>query len=282
MKYDTFAEYDPRAVAQTLPAFLTAWAGLGRYHDDLVLVGGLVPQFICKHPTSANALPRPATLDVDFGIALGASGGQYGTLATDLSAQGFRRSADYLGRFEKKVAGVVLYVDFLAEKPPAATGAVGVDDITASLMPGVERALATARVMTVEGVDMHGARQKLAARVCEVGPFLALKLRAFLHRQQPKDAFDILYTLRHYDGGTPAAIAAFAEEVRVGNTATADALLCLERHFIDATSPAPAKAAYFVYGERSPGESADQAFLRAKIANDMVMAGGMLQKEVRA
>ena len=280
MKYDTFAEYDPRAVQQTLPAFLTVWAGLGRYHDDLVLIGGLVPQFICAHPTGTNALPRPATLDVDFGIALGASGDQYGTLDADLSAQGFRLSTAYPGRFEKTVFGIVVYVDFLTEKPPAATGSVGVDNITASIMPGVNRALATARVTTVEGLDMHGARQRLSARVCEVGPFLALKLRAFFHRQQPKDAFDILYTLRNYDGGTRAAVAAFAEEVRVGNPACADALLCLERHFAQPDSPAPAKAAYFMYGARTPDESADQAFRRAQIANEMVMAGKMLRQLV--
>lgn len=277
MKFDTFAEYDPRAVAQTLPVFLTVWAGLGRYHDELVLVGGLVPQFLCRHPAGANTLPRPATLDVDFGIALGASGGQYGTLATDLSAQGFRVSTTYPGRFEKTVSGVVVYVDFLTEKAPAATGTVGVDDITASVMPGVNRALDTARVIAVEGVDMHGARQRLSARVCEVGPFLALKLRAFLHRQQPKDAFGILYTLRHYDGGTRAAVAAFAVEVREGNTACPDALRCLDTLFADASAPAPAKAAYFVYGERAPDESADQSFRRAQLANEMVEAAKALR-----
>ncbi len=45
MKYDTYDEYDPRAVAQTQPTFLTVWSGLGSYHDDLVLLGGLVPHY---------------------------------------------------------------------------------------------------------------------------------------------------------------------------------------------------------------------------------------------
>lgn len=282
MKYDTFADYDPRAVQQTLPAFLTVWAGLGRYHGDLVLLGGLVPQFICQHPAGANALPRSSTLDVDFGIALGASGGQYGTLATDLSAQGFQRSKKHPARFEKTIGGFVVHVDFLTENPPASIGSVAVDDITASVMPGVNRALATARVTTVEGLDIHGARQRISARVCEVGPFVALKLRAFLHRQQPKDAFDLLYTLRHYDGGTHAAVAAFAEEVRAGNPACADARACLARHFDGPVSPAPAKAAYFAYGERTPGEPADQAFRRAQIANEMVMAAELMRREIES
>lgn len=68
--------------------------------------------------------------------------------------------------------------------------------------------------MVVHGVDLHGARQNLTSRVCDAGPFLALKLRAFARRQAPKDAFDILYTLLHYDRGTNAALAGFGEEVQ--------------------------------------------------------------------
>src|SRR5690606_27143142 len=99
-KYETYAEYDPRATSQTLPAFLSVWSGLGTYHDDLVLVGGLVPHFICKHPVATSALPRPATLDVDLGVSLGASAGQYGTLSTDLRAQGFKPSEQHTGQFQ--------------------------------------------------------------------------------------------------------------------------------------------------------------------------------------
>ena len=60
-----------------------------------------------------------------------------------------------------------------------------VESITANLMPGVDRALATARRVTIAGVDLHGAEQILSARICKVGPFLALKLHASGDRQQP-------------------------------------------------------------------------------------------------
>lgn len=78
MKFDTYSAYDQRITSQTLPAFLTVWPGLAQYHNDLVLVGGLVSHCICSHPSGVEALPRPATLDIDFGISLGASAGQYG------------------------------------------------------------------------------------------------------------------------------------------------------------------------------------------------------------
>lgn len=276
MKYETYSEYDPLYTSLAESAFLTVWSTLGSWHTDLVLVGGLVPKYLCGDLSQRRELPRPATLDVDLGIALAADSGQYGSLRFELSGQGFKPSEVYPSRFEKSIEGVPIYIDFLVENPPRTRGAALVEDVVASIMPGVERALATARSIKVAGVDLQGAKQNLVARVCEVGPFLALKLRAFCDRQQPKDAFDILYTLRHYDGGTPFAIDAFAEEVRVGNPACTDALRTLKEHFHSDSSPGPVKASHFVLGQTAPGESEDIRFLRTTLRQDMVDAAALL------
>ena len=248
MKYDTYSEYDPHRIELAESAFLTVWAGLTQWHSDLVLIGGLVPKYLCGDVTASRSLPRPATLDVDLGIALAADSGQYGNLLWELQGQGFTPNEKHPTRFEKVIDGFTLPVDFLVEQPPYNTGTTQVEDITANIMPGVNRALATARSVIVTGQDLHGAKQRLTARVCEVGPFLALKLRAFRNRQQPKDAFDILYTILHYDGGINAAITAFATEVRVGNPACIDALHTLREHFATETSPGPVKASHFILG----------------------------------
>ena len=281
MKYETFSEYDPNHTALAESAFLTLWATLGSWHADLVLVGGLVPKYLCGDHTQNRTLPRPATLDVDLGIALATDSGQYGNLFWELSGQGFKRSEKHPARLQKTIGDFPIYVDFLVEHPPRTGGSAQVEDITASIMPGVDRALATARTIEVTGEDLHGADQKLVARVCEVGPFLALKLRAFCDRQQPKDAFDILYTLRHYDGGTAAAITGFAEEVRVGNPACPDALRTLKDHFQTETSPGPVKASHFVLGQAQPGESADARFTRTTLRQDMVDAAAQLLKAAK-
>ena len=177
MKYETYSEYDPRHTALAESAFLTLWSTLGSWHADLVLVGGLVPKYLCGDLTQHRSLPRPATLDVDLGIALGSDSGQYGSLLWELNGQGFKRSEKHPARLEKTIGDFPIYVDFLVEHPPRTGGSAQVEDITASITPGVDRALATARTIEVSGVDLHGADQKLTARVCEVGPFLALKLR---------------------------------------------------------------------------------------------------------
>jgi hypothetical protein len=284
MKYETYSQYNPVGVATAESAFLTVWAALGSWHSDLVLIGGLVPKYLCGDLSTPRTLPRPVTLDADLGIALGASLGQYGSLQMDLQAQGFRLSKDEFGapRFIKQIGDFSVPLDFLAERPPATHGTAVVDDVPANILPGVNRALASARSLLVRGLDLQGARQELTIRVCEAGPFLAMKLRAFARRQAPKDAFDILYTLLHYDRGTQAAVAAFGEEIRAGNPACADAVACLNQHFLDEKSSAPVRAANFVLGQPAPGEPSDLLFHRRQIQQDMVDAGSLLRTTLPA
>ncbi len=44
-KHETFADYPPRSLAAAEAALLTIWPTLNRYHDDLVLVGGLAVHY---------------------------------------------------------------------------------------------------------------------------------------------------------------------------------------------------------------------------------------------
>ena len=278
MKFASYAEYDPKGIALSIPALLTVWAGIQRFSDELVVVGGLVPHFICRDPGSGTRLPRPATLDVDIGIALGASSGQYGSLSADLQGQGFRRSKDFESRFERLVAPFTIYLDFLVERPPGTKGVVVVDDVPANILPGIDSALATARSQIVKGTDLFGADQSLPIRICEVGPFLVMKLRAFASRQAPKDAFDLLYTLLHYDGGTEAAIAAFHAEGAASNLAFQDAATCLRQHFGNEDAAAPVRAAHFVYGPEAASENSDIALARRQIQQDVVSMGLLLNR----
>jgi hypothetical protein len=109
-----------------------------------------------------------------------------------------------------------------------------------------------------------------------------MKLRAFIQREEGKDAFDILYTLLHYDRGTAAAVAAFVEETRAGNAACPDALRCLEKHFHSEASLAPTKAARFFPGPATPNEPKDMHFQRLQIQQEMVNAAGLLKAALAA
>ena len=77
-KYDTFNAYPQRSLLSAQAALFTVWPSLSRYHDDLVLVGGLAIHYLTR--SNIQGLPGAVTLDVDLGISLAASGGQYGTI----------------------------------------------------------------------------------------------------------------------------------------------------------------------------------------------------------
>jgi len=61
-KFASFAEYPPRSLDAAEAALLTAWAALHRYHDELVLVGGLAVKYLTK--PGSGLLPGPVTMDV--------------------------------------------------------------------------------------------------------------------------------------------------------------------------------------------------------------------------
>jgi hypothetical protein len=284
MKLGAYTEYDSQKVGLAECALFTIWPNLEAWHDDLVLVGGLVPRYICGDVSSARLLPRPVTLDADMGIALGASAGGMSSLQFAMLEKGFHKttSPEGLIRYEKRIGDYSVPVDFLTESPPHTHGTAVVDDIVASVLPGINRALKTARTVTVTGKDLADNTQIATVRVCEVGPFLAMKLRAFIQREEGKDAFDILYTLLHYDRGTAAAVAAFVEETRAGNAACPDALRCLEKHFHSEASLAPTKAARFFPGPATPNEPKDMHFQRLQIQQEMVNAAGLLKAALAA
>jgi hypothetical protein len=78
-KFGTFTDYPKESLQSAEAALLTAWRSLDRYHNDLVLVGGLAVHYLTKHD-AAGGTPGAVTMDVDFGISLAASGDQYGTI----------------------------------------------------------------------------------------------------------------------------------------------------------------------------------------------------------
>lgn len=246
-KFGTYGEYPKESLASAEAALLTAWGSLGRYHDDLVLVGGLAVRYLTKREVAG--LPGAVTIDVDFGISLAACSGQYGTIKSDLAGLGFESTG---GRMVRKCGNLNLYLDFLTEDPPSTAGSRIVDDVIAGVFPGVNRALACRRVVKVRGRDLYGAVQECNLAVADIGPLLVLKLNAFggpMGRKHPKDAYDVLLAVTGFVDGPEAAIAAFRGEANVGNTGYAFAVETLQRDFSSGDQDGPLRAAAFYSGE---------------------------------
>jgi hypothetical protein len=265
-KYETFRAYPQRSLLSAEAALLTVWPSLSRYHDDLVLVGGLAIHYLTK--SDIQGLPGAITLDVDLGISLAASGGQYGTIKSDLEGLGFVSEGQRLVRRRDDIG---LYIDFLTEDPNRrALGSRVVDEVIANVVPGINRALACYRTVIVEGQDVYSAEQQCKVKVADVGPLLVLKLNAFggpSGRRLPKDAYDILLAVTGFVDGPAAAITAFRAEHDAKNPASSIATKVLENDFSDINDDGPIRAAEFL------GHSGAR---REQIRQDLVTLGRSL------
>jgi predicted nucleotidyltransferase len=259
-KYGNFGAYPQRSLLSAEAALLTVWPSLSRYHDDLVLVGGLAIHYLTRR--DIQGMPGAITLDVDLGISLASSGGQYGTIRSDLEGLGFVSEGQ---RHVRRTGDIALYIDFLTEDPNQnALGSRVVDDVVANVVPGINRASACYRTVLVEGTDVYGAEQKCQVKVADVGPLLVLKLNAFgglQGRRLPKDAYDILLTVTGFVDGPAAAIKSFWAEQSAKNPAYRVAIRVLEKDFSEIKHECPVRAAEFL------GQSGLQ---REQIRQDLV------------
>jgi hypothetical protein len=241
MKHASIAGYLAGDLKMADRALLTAWDCLPRFHEDMVLIGGLAVGHLTNPP--AEGQPGPVTFDVDFGISIGTSSGMYDTIRATLSKHGFQWTG---GRFLRKYADFDLHIDLLTDDGSGKRGTVAVDDgLQVSLTPGVNRALVCNRIRLIEGENLVGARSAQRVRVAEIGPLLVLKLNAFADRKAPKDAHDILYLVMNYLDGAEKALDAFSAEKSLGNPGMQVALECLRKDFSSPDSNGPISCAAF-------------------------------------
>jgi hypothetical protein len=140
----------------------------------------------------------------------------------------------------------------------------------ASIVPGVNRALACRRMVEVAGHDLYAAKQRCQVAVADIGPLLVLKLNSFggpIGRRLPKDAYDILLAVSGFVDGTEAAVKAFHAEGEANNSGYASALATLRADFSEITQDEPVRAAEFLRG---------MAEDRERIRQDVVTVGRFL------
>ena len=240
--------YPPDGLVTSEKALFEAWDSLEKFRADLVVVGGLAVHYHARGKVDPLYMGAP-TLDVDFGISLGTDAGMKGTVQFDLLQAGYE---DFGNRMGKRLEnGDLLYIDFLTEHPPSEQGSRSVSDITASICPGINRALEDRHFVEIGGIDRFGDDRVFRIPICGIGPLLVLKLNAFAKRKNEKrgkDAYDILVVVTSYSGGVAAAVRAFHDEKQKGNPGMQVALETLVRDFSGSDGAGPTLARRFRYG----------------------------------
>jgi predicted nucleotidyltransferase len=193
---------------------LEVWSRLGEYREHLVLIGGLAPRYIIPQ---VNEIERHAgTMDVDLGIAVAVAQIEaYRSIrSTLLGTMDFRPGLNDSGNeqkhsFYKVINGVKVSIDFLTTKyngPVNSLMRTMEDQLSAIQVEGLGLAFKSPLRVKITGELLSGGITEQEINICRALPFVVLKALALENRGENKDAYDLVYVLKNYEGG-PAKLA---------------------------------------------------------------------------
>jgi len=169
-----------------------------------------VPWLLLDNPE----MPHVDTFDIDLSLDAEVLGdGKYATLVESLLLAGYEQRKD-LKRFQ------------LVRRVPAADGSPPIDVLVDFLMPrhaeilknipplvqdfavqradGADLALRFYQLVAIDGPMPDGGRNRVEVAVASIPALLAMKGYAINGRHKQKDAYDIYYCIRNYEGGAKA------------------------------------------------------------------------------
>ena len=206
--------YSPEWVADVRAACLYVATVLGDLlEEDLVVVGGLVPgMLIAQDPPAVGVPIHPGTMDLDLGLSLGVlDDARYSEIAKRLRQAGFEVHENDLGNAVLQTWSIrglrdrKVTVDFLISPSSEADRPASIkhleNDFGAVVTPGLDLAFLDREIVAMEGETVVGEWAARDIPVCGPGAFVILKALAFRSRGEPKDAYDLYYTVRNFDGG---------------------------------------------------------------------------------
>ncbi len=210
----TFRDYSADQVEAARSVLLELVHLLGEYRDDIVVVGGWVPQLILPpgHP------PHVGSIDVDLALNhrnLREAG--YATIQALLNRRGYEQDPRQPFIYHRTVIvngdAIKVEVDFLAgeyEGTGAKHRTQPVHEGRARKARGCDLAFDLYVETDIEGELPEGGRDQARVRVSTVVAFLVMKGMALHDRLKEKDAWDIYFTLINNPGGLDA----LAQEIR--------------------------------------------------------------------
>jgi len=139
--------------------------------------------------------------------------------------------------------------------------------------PGLELAFAERVEVDLDGHTLKGERARRTIPVCGPAAFVVLKALAFGDRGEPKDAYDLVYVIRHSPGRGRAIAERLATHAEHHASIVQRALCLLARDFDGPDGLGPTRAAGFAIAEpAAPGELDDAAADAQGYVDDVLRA----------
>lgn len=221
---DTALDYQERDVKAVFSVLIELGQILGAYRNKFVIVGGAVPWLLLPKASPKHI----GTLDIDLDLNPRAlANGEYATLVETLEANGYERGKNGLKPFQlrrwvKMDDGepVGVLVDLLM--PRGAIGDRNEEKLLAGFRAqgtdGGDVALSHCISQKLDGKMPDGRNNEVELLVATIPALLVMKGYALVGRDKKKDAYDIYFSVRNFNGG-PVALAAECTKLMGENVA---------------------------------------------------------------
>lgn len=216
----TYRDYSADQVEAAKSVLLELVRLLGEYRDDIVVVGGWVPQLLLpQHPKQ-----HVGSIDVDLALNhrnLREVG--YASIQKLLLGRGYETDPRQPFIFHRTVMvkgrPIRVEVDFLAgeyEGTSAKHRTQPVQEVRARKARGCDLAFELFVETDLKGQLPEGGNDQARVRVSSGVAFLVMKGMALHDRLKEKDAWDIYFTLTNYPGGADALILEIRPHLELG------------------------------------------------------------------
>lgn len=209
----TRRDYTAEAVEAARSVLIELVHLLGEYKDDIVLIGGWIPEVLLPHMSGSHV----GSMDVDIALnhrKISEEG--YKMIQDLLQSRGYRQGEQPFIFFRTVKMGDIDFnveVDLMAGEYEGTSKThrhQKVQGIHARKVRGCDLAFEMSKEIKIEGMLPGGAHDAVTVRVASIVPFFVMKGMAMETRMKEKDAWDIYYCLLNYPGG----IDALAEEFK--------------------------------------------------------------------
>jgi len=230
----TRRDYTAEAVEAAKSVLIELTHLLGEYRDNIVLIGGWVPELLIPQK------PRPHVGSMDIDLALNHLKIQdegYKLIEELLTSRGYYQEAEkqpFIFFRDVPIGDAVIKVQIdLLSGEYAGTGkkhrTQAFQGIKARKARGCDLAFDMVSEVTIEGEIPGGGLDSVTIRVASIVPFLVMKGMALDDRLKEKDAWDIYYCLLAYPGGIDALVEEFRPHLSHG--LVREGLAKIAKHF---------------------------------------------------
>lgn len=217
----TRPDYEADAVAAARSVLLELTRLLGEYRDNIVLIGGWVPELLFP-----SAEPKHVgSLDVDLALdhrKLADAG--YATIRELLVGRGYEQDPQrqpfiFQRRVPVGARDIVVEVDLLAgeyEGSGRRHRTQNVQGVRPRKARGCDLALDMAVEVQLKGNLPNGAKDTATIRVASIVPFFVMKGMVLAGRLKEKDAYDIYFCVKNHPGGVNGLASEFRPHITHG------------------------------------------------------------------